>query len=686
MRSMIVRSPILLSMLIASAAAADEGMWLLSNPPTATLRSKYNFDPTPAWLEHLQKATVRIGGGTGSLVSADGLILTNHHVGSDQIYNLSTPDRDLLKTGFIARTRDQELKCRDLEIKLLWSIEDVTDKVNAAADPSLSVAKAFEARRKAMTRIEQESKDATGLDSEIVTLYKGGRYHLYRYRRYTDVRLVMAPEQSAAFFGGDVDNFEFPRFNLDCCFFRVYENDKPLKAEHYLRVSTEGSHDGELLLVAGHPGHTQRLITADHLRFLRDVEMPDSLRRLWRREAQMNVFCSRSPEHARIGHDALLGIENGRKARTGIYAGLLDPAVMTAREQADARLKAVAATQPALADGNPWERLVTARKLYGAFFQRHRALGGGLGSTLFGMAVTVVRLSEELPKPSPDRLREYRDSELESVYLGLYSPSPIYEALEIEALTSGLSLLAETLGADDPAVVRALDGRPPAARAEQLVKGCTLKNIETRKRLVKEGKKAVEASPDPMIRLAITMDPESRTLRKRFEDEIEGVERDAYARIAAVQFALYGESLYPDATGTLRLAFGQVKGYEHDGTTIPPYTTIAGWFERYKERGPQPPFEIPKSWLNRRDRIRLDTPFNFVFTADIIGGNSGSPVVNARGEVAGLIFDGNIQSLVWDIAYDDRQGRAVAVDIRAIIEALRSVYDLGFLADELTRR
>lgn len=686
MRSMILRSPILLSLLIPPVVAADEGMWLLNNPPTTTLRSKYHFEPTPAWLEHLQKSTVRMGGGTGSLVSADGLILTNHHVGSDQIYNLSTPDRDLLKSGFIARSRDQELQCKDLEIKLLWSIQDVTDRVNAAAGPSLSVAQAFEARRKAMTRIEQESKDATGLDSEIVTLYNGGRYHLYQYRRYTDVRLVMAPEQAAAFFGGDNDNFEFPRYNLDCCFFRVYDRGKPLQPEHYLRVSTGGSRDGELLLVAGHPGHTRRLITADHLRFLRDVEMPDSLRRLWRREVQMNVFCNRSPENARIGHDALLGIENGRKARTGVYAGLLDPTIMKNREQADARLRAVAATRPAEATGDPWELLASAQKNYRTFFQRYRVLGGGPGSTLFGMARTVVRLSEELPKPSPDRLREYRDSELESVYLGLYSPSPIYDALEIETLTSGLSLMAETLGADDPAVAEALNGLSPAARAEQLVKGCTLKDIDARKRLVQEGRKAVEASKDPMIRLAIAMDPESRALRKRFEDEVDGVERDAYAKIAAIQFALYGESLYPDATGTLRLAFGQVKGYEEGGRTIPPYTTMAGMFERYKERGPQPPFDIPRSWLDRRDSIRLDTPFNFVFTADIIGGNSGSPVVNTRGEVAGLIFDGNIQSLIWDIAYDDREGRALAVDIRAILEALRSIYDADFLTDELTRR
>ncbi len=659
---------------------ADEGMWLLTKPPVEALRAKYGFDASPAWLEHIQKSCVRMGA-SGSVVSADGLVMTNHHVGVDQLLKLSTPRRDLVRDGFYARTRGEELKCPDLEVQILWSIEDVTDRVNAAATPDTPPAAAYEARRKAMTRIEQESKDATHLDSEVVTLWHGARYHLYRYRRYADVRLVFAPEKSIGFFGGDTDNFEFPRFDLDCCFFRIYEDGKPLRPEHWLRWSRRGAADGDLLFVPGHPARTQRLLTVDHLKFLRDVEMPAALGRLWRREVQLAGFCGRGAEHERIGQNDYGEVQNLRKAFTGIHEAMLAPEFMRRKEQAEAKLRSGAPS------AEPWERIAAAERAYRTFFPRRYTLREGrpFRSMLFEMAQTLVRLADELPKPSPDRLREFRDSELDSLYLQLYSPAPIHDALEINGVLSGLSLLAEQFGGDDPVFVKALDGLPPQARAEQLVRGCTLKDIDTRRRLAKEGKSAIEASTDPMIRLAAALDPEARALRKRYEDEVEGVERENYAKIAAAQFALFGERLYPDATGTLRLAFGTVRGYEEDGRAVPPFTTFAGLYERWRERGPRAPFDLPQRWLDRRDRLDLNTPLNFVLTADIIGGNSGSPAVNRQGEVAGLIFDGNLQSLVWDLAYDDRQGRALAVDARAIVEALRKVYDAGELADELTR-
>lgn len=681
---MITRFRCLLALTILTATlplSADEGMWLLTRPPTQVLKSKYGFEPTPAWLEHLQKSCVRMGA-SASLVSADGLLITNHHVGVDDLYKLSTPQRDLVRDGFHARTHDEELKCPDLEVQVLWSIEDVTERVAAASPADMPPGEAYEAKRKAMTRIEQESKDATGLDSEVVTLWHGARYHLYRYRRYTDIRLVFAPEKSVAFFGGDTDNFEYPRFDLDCCFFRIYEDGKPLRPEHYLKFSPRGAADGELLFVLGHPARTRRLLTVEHLRFLRDVEMPTILNWLWRREVQLGVFCNRGEENRRIGENDYFSIQNSRKARTGMYQAMLDPEFIPQKERAEAKLQAAAKS------AKPWDRITEAERTYRTFFNRRNTLREGhpIQGRLFDIARTIVRLADELPKPSPDRFREYRDSELDSVYLQLYSPAPIYDDLEIENVAGGLMLMAERFGADDPLVVKALDGRSPRARAEQLVRDCTLKDIETRKRYVKEGKKAVDASDDPMIRLAAALDPESRALRKRFEDEVEGVERENYAKIGAAQFALYGEDLYPDATGTLRFAFGTVKGYEEGGRTISPFTTFVGLYERWKERGPRPPFDLPRRWIDRRERLDLETPLNFVLTADIIGGNSGSPIVNTKGEIVGLIFDGNLQSLVWDIAFDDRQGRAIAVDTRAIVEALRKVYDANELADELTRK
>lgn len=671
----------------AVGARADEGMWLLNNPPAKVLKERYDFTPTAKWLEHLQKSCTQIGA-SGSLVSPDGLLLTNHHVGADQLFKLSTPERDLMANGFVARTRDEELKCPDMEVRVLWSIEDVTEGINAAATAEMSPADAYQARRKAMTRVEQESKDATGLECQVVTLYHGARYHLYRYRSFKDVRLVMAPEKAVAFFGGDTDNFEYPRFDVDCCFFRVYENGQPIHPEHYLKWNREGAKEGDLMFVLGHPGRTRRLYTAAHLEFMRDVDVPGLLRFLWRREVQLTTFCNRDAEHARIGEDMLFTMQNRRKKYVGTLAGLLEPELFRRKVEEDRLLQAAASSAPAndaahTRPSDPWADVAAAEQTRREFHVRYNLIGRTWDSSLYSIARDLVRLAEELPKPSADRLREYRDSELESLYLQLYSPAPIYNMLEVDTLASELSYLAETLGADDPTTKLALAGLSPIKRAEQLVKGATLKDIATRKRLVAEGAKAIEASTDPMILLAKALDPEARALRKRFEDEVESVERASYARIGAARFAAYGESVYPDATGTLRLAFGPIKGYTENDRQVPAFTRYAGMYERWQQRRGQAGFELPERWISARDKIDATVPLNFVLTADIIGGNSGSPVVNQKGELTGLIFDGNLQSLIWDVAYDDVQGRAVAVDARAIIEALRKVYHADALVDEL---
>lgn len=672
--------------LVAGAGLqADEGMWLLNNPPKAVLKERYGFEPTAEWLEHMQKSAVRIGA-SGSFVSPDGLLLTNHHVGADQLYKLSTAEKNYLEDGFLARTREEEIKTPDLEVRVLWSIEDVTARIAAAAKPGMSAADAYTAQRKEMTRVEQESKDATGLESQVITLYHGARYHLYRYKNFTDVRLVMAPEKAVAFFGGDTDNFEYPRYDLDCCFFRVYENGQPVHPEHYLKWSTEGARAGDLAFVFGHPGRTRRLFTVEHLQYLRDMELPWFLRFLWRREVQLNTFRNRSKENARIGADSFFSVQNTRKATTGILAGLLDPQLFVKKREQDAKLQAAAktaATGPAAEADAPWKDIARAQQIRRDFHLRYQLLGRGAPSDLFWTARNIVRLAEELPKPSPDRLREYRESELPSLYIELYSPAPVYDSLETNGMASWLSHLAEVLGADDPAVVLALDGKSPQERAEEIISGCTLKDVETRKQLVKEGAEGIAKSTDPMIMLVKALDPEARALRKRYEDEVESVERAAYAKIGAARFAAYGESVYPDATGTLRMAFGPIKGYEENNKQIPPFTDFAGMYKRWEERRGEPDFDLPKQWIEARDKLKLDTPLNFVCTADIIGGNSGSPVVNTKGEIIGLIFDGNIQSLILDIAYTDEQARAVSVDVRSIIEALRKVYKADALVDEL---
>ncbi|NOT32235.1 MAG: S46 family peptidase [Planctomycetes bacterium] len=673
----------------ALSVRPDEGMWLLNKLPRKLLKETYGFAASSEWVEHIQKSAVRISsGGSGSLVSAKGLVMTNHHVGSDMLDKLSTAEHNYLEHGFFARTLAEEIACPDIEMDILWSIEDVSARVNGAASAAKSSAEANDARRREMTKIEQEAGERTGLKCEMVTLYQGGAYHLYGYKRYTDVRLVMAPEKGIAFFGGDPDNFEFPRYDLDMCFFRIYADGKPLAAEHHLDWSADGTKANELVFVAGHPGRTERLFTVAHLEFLRDVVYPLSLRGLWRREVQLHTFSGRSEENRRIAENDLFGYQNSRKARTGIYQGLQDQRLMDGKRAAEKKLRDAVAANPEWQKqwGDAWQKIEAAEQAYATFYTRYASPGVGrvgLG-TLFGVARNLVRCAEEKPKESSARLREYGDSRLPSLELGLFSPAPVHTALEIDSMASALQLLGELLGGNDPSVVKALDGLPPRLRAEQLVLGTKLADVAERRRLYEGGKAAVDACKDPLLALARLFDAENRALRKRYEDQVEAVEREAYAKIAAAQFAVLGDEIYPDATFTLRLAFGTVKGYSENGEAVAPYTDFAGLYAKSAERKNREPWELPERWVEKKAALALDTEYDFVSDCDIIGGNSGSPVVNAKGELVGLIFDGNIQSLVLDIAYEGEQARAVSVDSRAIVESLRKVYDMPGLADEIT--
>jgi hypothetical protein len=612
--------------------------------------------------------------------------MTNHHVGADAIQKLSAEGKDYMARGFHAKTRAEELRCLDLELNVLMSIEDVTAQVNAAVKPELSPADAFRARRAVMSTIEKESLDKTGLRSDVVTLYHGGLYHLYRYKKYTDVRLVFAPETDAAFFGGDPDNFEYPRFDLDVSFFRVYENGKPAKIEHFLRWSPTGAGDGELVFVSGHPGRTNRLDTMAHLDFLRDKLYPFSMLILNRREVLLRAFGQRSIESARRARHDLFGIENTRKARLGMLAGLQDPAIMDRKRAEEAALRAEVARNPQTQkDAGAWDNVIGAIKVYNEIYVENSLLEFGMAfnSELFQVARTLVRLAEETPMPNAERLREYRESNLESLKQVLFSEAPIYDDLETIKLADSLSMLVEQRGANDPLVRKVLAGMSPRQRAAQLVGGTQLRDVAVRKRLADGGLKAVQASTDPMIELARLVDPPARAVRKVYDEQIEEPLRQAYGKIAEAQFALRGKDIYPDATFSLRLAFGTVAGYRELGQTLPPWTTMAGAYRRADEHENREPFRLPPSWIERKDRLDLSTPLDFVATPDIIGGNSGSPVVNRAGELVGIIFDGNLQSLVWDFIYTEKEGRALAVHCRSIAEALRKIYDAGHLADEL---
>jgi hypothetical protein len=680
-----------LVLLLALPLVADEGMWLFNRTPNAIFKQRYNFEPTQAWLDHLQKSSIRFNsGGSGSFVSADGLALTNHHVGLDCLAKISTKDHDYVTTGYYARTQADEVKCVDLELNVLQSIEDVTKRVNASVTPGMTTADAQAARRSVMSAIEQESVQKTGMRSDVVTLFQGGEYHLYRYKKYTDVRLVFAPEVGIAFFGGDPDNFEYPRYDLDVCFFRAYENDKPVHPVDYLKWSESGAKDGDLVFISGHPGSTNRLNTLTHLQFFRDVAYPFTLNILRRREVLLTNYAQRSIENDRRAHDDLFGIKNSRKAYLGRIAGLQDPAVLKAKAATEAALRQKVTSDPQLntAYGDAWKNVDAAIATYRPIYVEFRFIEGGLAfnSALFQKAKTLLRLGDESGKPNGERLREYRESNLPSLKQDLYSEAPIYEDLEIVTLTDSLSNLFE-MAPNNPLVQQVLAGKSPQERASELVRGTKLRDVAVRKALGEGGKAAVDASNDPMIQLARMVDARARELRKQYDDNIAEVLRQSYAKIANAQFKTSGGETYPDATFTLRLSFGTAKGFTENGQAVLWATEVGGTFAHAAEHGNEGEFKLPASWIAKKSLLESDkTPYNFVMTADIIGGNSGSPVVNRNNEFVGIIFDGNIQSLPWDYQFDDRVGRAVAVHSAGILDALSKVYGVPGLVKELTEK
>jgi hypothetical protein len=672
--------------ILACATRADEGMWLFNQPPRQLLRDRYQCDITDAWLDHLQKSSVRFNsGGSGSFVSADGLLISNHHVGADALQKLSTKEKNYLLDGFYARTSSQEMKCLDLELNVLQSIEDVTARINAAVPKDADAATAFAARRKIIAEVEKESLDRTGLRSDVVTLWQGGAYHLYRFKRYTDVRLVFAPEQQIAFYGGDPDNFEFPRHDLDICLFRAYENGQPATVKDFLRFSPTGARDGELIFVSGHPGRTGRLLTVAELEYLRDQALPYRLGNLKRLEVLLGNWSGRSEENARRARDDFFSVQNSRKAIDGMLAGLLDPDLFSAKATGESDFKGRLAGKSESAETlAAYDKIAEATKILAAQATRSGLLEGGqaFNCDSFQLARTLLRAGDERPKPNGERLREFSDSGKLSLELALFSEKPIYPDLEILTLVDSLTFLAGKLGVSDSLVQKILAGKSPRDRAVELINGTKVRDVALRKKLYEGGASAVSSANDPMIELARLVDADARALRKVSEDQGE-IKQQAHAAISRARNALLGTGGYPDATFTLRLAFGVVKGYEEDGKPVPAVTSFDGLYERAQEMKNRPPFDLPPLWEKRKPRLNLKTPFNFVSTADIIGGNSGSPVVNRAGEFVGIIFDGNLQSLPWDYVFSDKQGRATSVHSAAILAALESVYDAKELGREL---
>jgi hypothetical protein len=681
---------VLLSLLFlaCSFAWADEGMWLYNSFPKDAVKAKYGFEPTQAWLDHVRLSSVRFNNGaSGSFVSSDGLAITNHHVGGQCIQQISTGGRDYMKTGFSAHSLADEAKCPDLELNQLITIEDVTAQVNAAVKPELSVADAGQARRAAMSGIEKSCASSTGLRCDVVTLYAGGVYNLYEYKKYTDVRLVFAPEFDAAFFGGDPDNFTYPRYDLDVAFFRVYENGKPAHLDNYLHWSRAGVKEGDLIFVSGHPGSTDRLKTVSELEFLRDVGYPSRIAMFSRRIALLQSFGAISDENARIAHEELWGYQNSYKAVMGSERGLKDADLMAAKALDEKRLRAAVPSNPKLNAevGDPWTAIAQAMAVEKQNFLPYVYLErmSGFNSELAGIARTLVRVTREKAKPNGERLREFADSGLPSLEQRLFSTAPIYKSLETITLADSLAEMQAAMGERNPIVEKVLAGKSPAEVAKSLIDGTKLEDVAVRRQLYSGGVAAIEASSDPLIVLARSVDPEARAVRKIYDDEVEAVERQQGAKIAKARFSEAGFNEPPDATFTLRLAYGVVRGYTENGRKIPYFTTFAGVYQHAADHRNEPPYRLPERWTTSKSQLNLDTPINFAATADTIGGNSGSPLVNQAGEIVGVNFDRNMQALPRNFFFEDKVGRNISVDVRGIQEALRHIYGATALADEL---
>jgi hypothetical protein len=659
-------------------AAAEEGMWTFDNPPLKELKDKYNFTPTQAWLDHVRLSSVRLNdGGSGSFVSPHGLLLTNHHVARGQLQKNSTAQHDYIANGFYAATLADEMKSPDLEVNVLVGMENVTARIADAikAADAKTPEQQFAARRAAIAAIEKESQDKTGLRSDVVDLYHGGEYWLYQYKRYTDVRIVFAPEQQTAFFGGDPDNFTYPRYDLDMALFRVYENGKPIDSKDYLKWNPKGAADGDLVFVSGNPGSTDRLDTISQLTYLRDVREPAILNIYRARIDGLERFASQSPEQRRQAASLIFSLQNGLKAVSGELRGLQDPSVMAIKQKDEDALRAK------VTDQAPWDAIAAAQKKVAT--RTKEIYYHGLDSAFNNIATDIVQYVSEIKKPDGVRLPGYHEAQLESLRQRMFSPAPIYPGMEIARITGALHLDIEQDGPDDAFVKAVLNGKTPAEAAAALVNGTKLADPAFRKQLVDGGQAAVDASTDPFIVLARKLDPMRRELIKWQQDNVESVEQQAGEQIGKARFAAFGKSTYPDATFTPRLSYGQVKGYPMNGTEAPPITTMYGLYDRAASFDFKPPFNLPARWSDGRTKLDLATPLDFVTTNDVVGGNSGSPVINRAGEIVGLVFDGNIESLVGSFVYDIRTNRTVSVHTAAMTEALRKLYGAQAILDEM---
>ncbi len=661
-------------------------MWTFDAPPLDYWRRTYGFAPDQKWLDHVRLASVRLPNCSASFVSSRGLVMTNHHCGRDCTASSSPPDSNYIQTGFAARTLADEKKCAGLYVDQLQSIQSVTDRVRAAITGKTPAEQAAQ-RTAIISQIQTECNQQTQLNCQVVSLYQGGIYSIYRYRRFNDIRLVMAPEADIAFFGGDPDNFTYPRYDLDLTLLRVYENGQPYMPADYLKWSPAGAIENELVFVVGNPGSTGRLNTIAQMEYLRDVGYPATLAAYKRALAIYAELARTDTSAARRYQNDVFGVANSQKAVTGYRVGLLDTLSMAKKRAFEQELRARIAADPKLQAqyGGTFDAIANAQRELGTFSPQLRYYGFGGGSQLLQLAAGTVRVAEFANAPDSARLPQYRGPGLDNIRRQILASAPIDTAYERLAIAAQLRAAQSDLPANDPFLRVALAGKSPEARAAELVRGTRLADPAFRQQLVQGGAAAVQASTDPLIVFARQVDPLNRTQLAR-ANALNAIIAANSERIGQALFAAYGTALPPDATFTLRISDGVVKSFPSNGTIAPYKTTFYGLYERSAAFDDKDPFKLPQRWVDRKTNLDLATPYNFVSTNDIIGGNSGSPVINRNAEVVGLVFDSNIEGVSNRFIFSDAIGRTVSVHSRAIPEALRKMYDGSRIADELQGR
>jgi hypothetical protein len=660
-------------------------MWTFEAPPLEYWATRYGFRPDADWLDHVRLSAVRLPGCSSSFVSADGLILTNHHCVRGCISAVSPADTNYLHTGFVAATRPEEKVCPNTFVDQLVSIEDVTARIRAAVTAPDAAGQVAQ-RDAVIEEIQEACQAETGHRCQVVAFYNGGMYSLYTYRRYDDLRLVMAPELDIAYFGGDPDNFTYPRYNLDVAFLRAYQDGAPVRPANFLRWSAEGAGEGELVFVVGNPGSTGRLLTFAQMEYLRDVDYPARLAALETRLAVLRELSERSPEAARRYENAIFGAANSQKAIGGYLTGLLDEGIMArkARFEEDFRARIQADPDLAARYGTAWDDIAGAQLELATFADqaRYYAL---TGSTLIATAADLIRLPGQAALPEGDRVPGWSDERIERTRRALLADRPLDLELERLQLAAWLRDAARDLGPDDALVRALLAGRSPEDAADALIQGTRLHEAAARQALLDGGPDAVAGSADPVLAAVRDLVPVADSYARRaaaLNAEISA----ASEKLGEAIYAAYGEALPPDATFTLRISDGVVVGFPMNGTIAPYRTSFYGLYGRSVEFDDAPPFRLPARWQERESRLDLATPLNFVATPDIIGGNSGSPVINRAGEVVGVVFDGNIEMLPNRFIFTDEVSRSVSVHSAGILHALRRVYDADGIADELEGR